>query len=59
MTTQSPTLEVNRNTVAATNGESADENLYLIGRPTLRRFLRFMRSNAVHPAPEGTLTEEW
>jgi hypothetical protein len=44
---------------AGRNGDSADENLYLIGRPTLRRFLRFVRSNAVQPAYEGALVEEW
>jgi hypothetical protein len=35
------------------------ENLYLAGRPTLRRFLRFVRNNAVDPASEDTLIEEW
>jgi hypothetical protein len=39
--------------------ETPGENLYLTGRPTLRRFLRFVRSNAVNPADEGTLTDEW
>jgi hypothetical protein len=42
-----------------TNPDAADENLYLIGRPTLKQFLRFVRSNAVKPADEGTLTDEW
>ena len=41
------------------NQESADESLYLTGRPTLKRFLRFVKNNAVRPADEGTLTDEW
>src|SRR5882762_2456655 len=41
------------------NHDVVDENLYLIGRPTLKRFLRFARSHAVNPPDEGTLTDEW
>lgn len=37
----------------------ADEMLYLIGRPTLRQFRRFIRHNAVKPGYEGDLTDEW
>src|SRR5215471_832598 len=48
-----------RKPIASSNEEPADENLYLIGRPTLKQFLRFARSNAVHPPSEGTLTDEW
>ncbi|HEU0006061.1 MAG TPA: hypothetical protein VFS12_08735, partial [Terriglobia bacterium] len=36
-----------------------DETLYLIGRPKLKRFLRFVRSHAVNPPGDGTLTDEW
>ncbi|MBU6402824.1 MAG: hypothetical protein KGS61_21090 [Verrucomicrobia bacterium] len=39
--------------------DQADENLYLIGRPTLKRFLRFVRKRALDPPDEGTLTDEW
>jgi hypothetical protein len=42
-----------------TNQDPADEKLYLIGRPTLKRFLRFVKSHAVKPSDEGTLTDEW
>ncbi len=38
---------------------AADETLYLIGRPTLKQFLRFARNNALHPPDEGSLTDEW
>lgn len=38
---------------------SADETLYLTGRPTLSQFLRFARHQAVNPPPERTLVEEW
>lgn len=37
----------------------ADETLYLIGRPTLRQFHRFVRHHAVKPDHEGSLTDEW
>jgi len=36
-----------------------DENLYLIGRPTLKQFVRYVRSHAVNPPGSGTLAEEW
>ena len=39
--------------------DTANEKLYLIGRPTLKKFLRFVRSNGVKPPDEGTLTDEW
>ena len=32
--------------------DAADENLYLIGRPTLKQFLRFVRSHAVNAPDE-------
>jgi hypothetical protein len=35
------------------------EGLYLIGRPTLKRFIRHVRQNAEHPPGEGALVEEW
>jgi hypothetical protein len=59
MLTQTPALEIKPRMAAATNGAAADENIYLTGRPSLRRFLRFVRSNALHPEDSGTLTEEW
>jgi hypothetical protein len=60
-------LPANINSDWATETEStdqpiksdADETLYLIGRPTLRQFHRFVRHHAVDPDFEGTLTEEW
>jgi hypothetical protein len=41
------------------NQDPVEENLYLIGRPTLKQFLRFVKSHAVRPPDEGTLTDEW
>ncbi len=35
------------------------ENLHLIGRPTLKGFLRFVTKHAVNPPGEGVLIEEW
>src|SRR5437899_6197709 len=37
----------------------ATENLYLIGRPTLKQFLRFVKDNAIHSPSSGHLVEEW
>ena len=34
-------------------------NLYLIGRPKLKEFLRYVASHAVNPPGQGTLTAEW
>lgn len=36
-----------------------DEYLYLIGQPTLKQFLRFVKDRAVNPEGSGDLTEEW
>jgi hypothetical protein len=50
-------VEPDRNERTASDGEC--ENLYLIGRPALKQFLRFVSSEAVAPAGEGILTDEW
>ncbi|HET6961705.1 MAG TPA: hypothetical protein VFJ27_04390 [Terriglobia bacterium] len=39
--------------------DTVDETLYLIGRPKLKRFLRFVRSHALNPPSDGSLTDEW
>ena len=39
--------------------ESSDQTLYLIGRPTLKQFLRFVAREAVDPEDEATLIAEW
>ena len=38
---------------------SVDECLYLTGRPTLREFLRYVRTHATTQPGKGTLTDEW
>jgi hypothetical protein len=38
---------------------SADEHLYLTGRPSLKQFVRYVRGHAVHVPAEGTLTDTW
>ena len=38
---------------------SVDECLYLTGRPTLREFLRYVRTHATTQPGRGTLTDEW
>jgi hypothetical protein len=48
-----------RNQARAQADSGPDETLYLIGRPTLKRFLRFARNQALNPADDGTLTDEW
>ena len=37
----------------------AGETLYLIGRPRLKQYLRFMRDSAVNPPDEAALVGEW
>jgi hypothetical protein len=45
---------------AAPNSQSeTGENLYLIGRPTLKRFLRFVKNHAVDAPSSGALVDEW
>jgi len=39
--------------------QKLDETLYLIGRPTLKDFVRFIGKHAVSPEDEGTLNDEW
>ena len=36
-----------------------DETLYLVGQPTLREFLRYVRAHALNSPPEATLCDEW
>lgn len=43
----------------AAGADAVEERLYLIGRPTLKDFLRYVRSHAVNPPDDGALTEEW
>ena len=45
--------------VAPETQTNADEYIYLIGRPTLKQFLRYVKNHAVNPPGQGTLTEEW
>jgi hypothetical protein len=37
----------------------ADDGLYLIGRPTLKGFLRHVRKNAANPPSERELVDQW
>ena len=55
--TRVPVREQKRTSPA--NQDAVNENLYLIGRPTLKRYLRFVRDHAVKPPDEGTLTDQW
>jgi len=56
-----PTDRADAKTVAAHHGAEADEYIYLLGRPTLGKFLRFMSQQSADPASkdEGALTDEW
>ena len=44
---------------AAISNRPANEGLYLLGRPTLKRFIRHVNYNAVNSPDEGTLVDEW
>src|SRR5256885_9618269 len=46
-------------TEAESRGQAEDESLYLIGRPTLKQFVRFVKSNAVDPPAERVLADAW
>jgi hypothetical protein len=48
-----------RTASATAQQTDADEYLYLIGQPTLKQFLRFVKDRAVDPEESGDLTEEW
>jgi hypothetical protein len=48
-----------RKPIPGATSELADESLYLIGRPTLKQFIRFVKREAVAPIDEATLIEEW
>src|SRR5581483_1093899 len=39
--------------------DDANRLLYLTGRPTLRRFVRYVKDHAVDPPHAGDLTERW
>ncbi|PYV42797.1 MAG: hypothetical protein DMG06_12840 [Acidobacteria bacterium] len=39
--------------------DAVGETLFLIGRPTLKQFLRFVRQHAANPLSEGILIDEW
>jgi hypothetical protein len=39
--------------------ETADQTLYLTGRPTMRDYLRYVRGHAADPPSEGDLTDRW
>ena len=39
--------------------QNSDESLYLIGRPPLKQFLKFVKNHAIKPLGEGVLTEAW
>jgi hypothetical protein len=54
-----PNAELETNGLHGQAAPRAYENLYLTGRPTLGRFLHFVRTNAIHPEEEQTLTDQW
>jgi hypothetical protein len=37
----------------------ADENLYLIGRPSLKGYIRFVKDHALRPPGKGAIAEDW
>jgi hypothetical protein len=59
------TLEVEPGSLPGTEAshagdrQGADETLYLIGRPSLREFVRFVRKHAVVPPDTATLVDTW
>ena len=39
--------------------QDVEESLYLIGRPPLKYFLRFVKHHAVNPPGQAALTDAW
>src|SRR5882672_7326084 len=56
--TEDPAASAHAETKEASSA-AGDETLYLIGRPTLKQFLRFARGHAVDPPAEAVLAQEW
>ena len=56
-----PEEQTERKTIPVTNGDEADDNVYLMGRPPLGKFLRFMAHEAANreSIDQGALTDEW
>ena len=54
-----PTRSESQTVGAIAQHNDADEYVYLIGQPTLKQFLRFVKDRAVNPEGSGDLTEEW
>jgi len=54
-----PVQAAEREHTAGGDQGTAVENLYLIGRPKLKEFLRYVAGHAVNPPGQGTLTAEW
>jgi hypothetical protein len=53
------TVSVAPESALHSNSETADETLYLTGRPKLSEFLRYVRHHAADSHDEGLLTDEW
>jgi hypothetical protein len=57
--TPEPKWEGDPKPVEEINQEVPEETLYLIGRPTLKQYLYFVRNYTVHPPEDGVLMDEW
>lgn len=53
------TRGVEKAVTAGLQAAEIQETLYLIGRPTLKNYIRFARSNAVKPPGAGALADQW
>ena len=54
-----PIALVEPGAVESASPHAVDETLYLTGRPTLKKFLRYVRTHTVSPPDERDLTDEW
>lgn len=48
-----------RHNAAAKIEPESEDTLYLLGRPTLKQYMRFMRNNAIDLPDRGSLADEW
>ncbi len=53
---ESPRIELKQTEPA---NADADENVYLIGRPTLKGYIHFVKGHSVNPPPKSEISKDW
>ncbi|HKS37122.1 MAG TPA: hypothetical protein VJW76_08035 [Verrucomicrobiae bacterium] len=60
-TKSTPALEAQQSESKQTTtaNPDAEENVYLIGRPTLKGYLHFVKGHSVNPPAKGEISQDW